>query len=128
MIENRTAGTSESGNISATIVWLIPSGEFDVHADDGRDTGEDADRNEKGGKHQRSNPRTIPKIKHGPATTTIATIPIVVNEPCVTSDSSGASTATSEGRAIAFVWEKRAIRSISRKHGNCGYAVNQTAR
>ena len=78
----------------ASVARLIASGEFDVEAEDSRNRRQYADRNEIGGEHQRSNPRTIPMIKHGPATRTIATIPVVVNEPCVTSDSNGASTAT----------------------------------
>ena len=39
----------------------------------------------------------MPNTKHGTATTTITTIPVTVNAPFITSDSSGASTATSDG-------------------------------
>ena len=54
---------------------LVVLGEAEVQTDNGGNRREDGDGNEEERKHQRSNPKATPTNRHGPATTTIATIP-----------------------------------------------------
>jgi hypothetical protein len=55
-----------------------------VQADDRSNRRQNRDGNEEERKHQRSNPNATPRMRHGPAMTTIATTPLRVNRPCVT--------------------------------------------
>src|SRR5438105_5024407 len=67
----------------------------EVQSDHDGNRCEDGNGNEEERKHQRSTPNATPASRHGPATTTIATISLRVNVPCVTRNSSGARTTTS---------------------------------